>query len=71
MMRAGLEGIGQQEGQAYREDMFDYNKQRGGQLGQIAGLTAPEFAQTKSTQKTGGGFGSFLGGLLSAGASFI
>ena len=55
MMRAGLEGIGQQEGQAYRDEMFDYNKQRGGQFGQIAGLTAPEFAQTKGTQKSGGG----------------
>ena len=50
--------------------MFDYNKQRGGQFGQIAGLTAPEFAQTKGTQKTGGGVGGF-GGLLSWERSFI
>ena len=71
MMRAGLEGIGQQEGQAYRDEMFDYNKQRGGQLGQIAVLTAPECAQTKRTQKTGGGLGGFLGGLLTTGLSFI
>lgn len=70
-MRSGLQEIGQNEAQARRGDMYDQNQLKLGQLGQVAGLEAPEFAQTKGTQKQGGGIGSFLGGLLSAGASFI
>ena len=68
--RSGLQQIGQTEAQARREDMYDQNKLKLGQLGQAAALAAPEFAQTKSTQKTGGGFGGFLSGLIGTAAQF-
>ena len=63
--RAG--GIGQQEGKAYRDEMFDYNKQRGGQQVQIAGLTAPGLRKPRARKRQAAAFGSFFGGLLSAG----
>lgn len=70
-MRSGIQEIGQNEATARRVDQYDQNKMKLGQLGQAAGLAQPEFAQTKGTQKQGGGWGSILQGALQAGAAFL
>lgn len=72
-MRSGIEQIGQNETQARRADQYDQSQLKLGQLGQAASLAAPEFAQTKgkTTQKSGGGWGSVLGGALSIASKFI
>lgn len=81
---AALGNLRQEEGQASRVAQYDVNAQRGAQLGQIAGMTRPEFYQlgssgTSSGMSTGKGmqiapsnlFGNFLGGLGSGIGSFI
>ncbi len=67
MMRSGIQEIGQNQAVATRADQYNQNQQKLGQLGQIAGLSAPEFAKTKETQKQGGGFwGQLAGAALGA-----
>lgn len=71
-MRSGIQQIGQNEGIARQADAYRQNNQKLGQLGTVASLSAPEFANTKSTSKQGGGFwGSLLTAGLGAAAEFI
>ena len=71
-MRSGIQQIGQNESVARRADQYDQNRLKLGQKGQVAGLEAPEFAQTKQTQgQKGFNWGGLLGGALQAGASFL
>lgn len=52
-MRAIDQDIGQQEGAAYGEDQFRQNQQRLGQLGTVAGLTAPISFNRRTSGTTG------------------
>lgn len=70
-MRSGIQQIGQNEAQARREDQFDQNRMKLGQLSTAAGLSAPELTNTKQTQKQGGGWGSIVGGALGIASKFI
>lgn len=51
-MRSGIENIGQNQAVATRAGQYDVNNQRGQQLGNIAGMTAPKFAQTQADTKS-------------------
>ena len=69
-MRSGIEQIGQNEAQARRADQYDQNNLKMGQLGQIAGMKAPELVNNKQTQKQGGGFwGGLVQGVVGAAAN--
>lgn len=81
---SALGDLRQEEGQASRVANFDVNQQRGNQLGQIAGMTRPEFYQmgssgTSSGMSAGKGvqiapsnlLGNFLGGVGAGLTSFI
>jgi hypothetical protein len=73
-MRSGIQNIGQNQAIATRADQYGQNQLKLGQLGQVAQLGAPEFAQTKGTQTSqekGGTFGKILGGALGMASSFI
>lgn len=72
-MRSGIQEIGQNEAQARRMDQYGQNAMQLDQLGTVAGLSAPKFAQTKGTQKgsSSGGWltdlaGAAVGGLASS-----
>lgn len=47
--RSGNREIDQDASQAFRAGQYDVNQQRGGQLGALAGLTAPRIVQTGSS----------------------
>ena len=71
-MRSGIQEIGQNEAQARRADQYGQNTLELDQLGTVAGLKAPKFAQTKGTTKgsSSGGWltdlaGAAVGGLAS------
>jgi hypothetical protein len=64
-MRSGIERIGQNQAIATRADQYNQNQMKLGQLGQVAGLSAPELA------KKGGTFEKVLGGALGMASSFI
>ena len=71
MTRSALGELGQQEGQAAREEQYDFNNQKLGQLSTLAALTKPELQQTKSYGFNSGqqqGSGT-LGSVIGAGAS--
>lgn len=70
-MRSGIQEIGQNEAMARRADRYDQNQLKMGQLGQIAGLKAPELVNNKQTQRQGGGWGSIIGGALGVASQFI
>lgn len=70
-MRSGIEQIGQNEAMARRADQYDQNQLKMGQLGQIAGMKAPELVNNKQTQKQGGGWGSIVGGALGVASRFL
>lgn len=73
-MRSGIQNIGQNEAIARQADQYSQNQQKLGQLGTIATLGAPEFAQTKGTQTTqqkGGFLNSLIGGALQGAIGFI
>ena len=75
-MRSGIQNIGQNEAIARQADQYGQNQQKLGQLGTVATLGAPEFAQTKGTQQQtaqqkGGFLNSLIGGALSGLGSFI
>lgn len=71
-MRSGTERIGQNRAMAKRADMYDQNQLKLGQLSNIAGMKAPEFAKTKEESKQGGGFwNSLIGGGLGMASKFI
>lgn len=75
-MRSGTQQIGQNRAIAKRADQYGQNQLRLGQLGQAAGLGAPELVQTKGTQtqtqqQKGGFLNSLLGAGLSAATAFI
>lgn len=72
LQRSGERALNQDEAQAYRGGQYDVNNQRSGQLGMLAGLTAPRLTQTGSsgsgtssgttnTSQSGGLFGDILG----------
>lgn len=70
-MRAGIQDIGQNEAVARRADQYDQNRLRLGQLSDVSSQSAPEFAQTKSTQQQKGGMlGKVIGGGLQVAAMF-
>lgn len=73
-MRAGIQEIGQNEAQARRADQYGQNQMRLGQLGTVAGLGAPEFAQTKGTQTSqqkGGFWQGLAGGVFQGLSSYL
>lgn len=71
-MRSGTQQIGQNRAVAKRADQHGQNQLRLGQLGNVAALGAPEFAQTKATQQQKGGLlNSLVGAGLSAATAFI
>ncbi len=71
MQTAGQEDLRQAEGQAYREDQADFNRQRGQQLQALAALSAPQLVQTGSTGTQRGGWAQTLGGLLGGAGSVL
>lgn len=73
-IRSGTQQIGQNRAIAKRADKYGQNQLRLGQLGQAAGLGAPEFAQTKGTQtqkQSGGLLNTLVGGALGMASKFI
>lgn len=60
-------------GAALGQSAYDANKMKLGRQMGLAEMTIgrPLVTKTTGTQEQGGGFGSFLGGLLGAGARFI
>lgn len=76
MTRSALGELGQQEGQAAREEQYDFNNQKLGQLGTVASLTRPELQQTKSygfnsgQQQGSGAGGQALGAAASIAMAF-
>jgi hypothetical protein len=66
---SGMNDLDQMQGQAYREDSFNRKNAKVGALGGIAGLTAPQLAQTGGTMSgTTTQSGGMLGQILGAGA---
>lgn len=71
-MRSGIQQIGQNQAIATRADQYGQNQLKLGQLGQVAGLSAPELVNKSSTtQEKGGTFGKILGGALGMASRFI
>lgn len=68
-MRAGIQEIGQGQAIATRADQYGQNQQKLGQLGMVAGMKAPKFANTQSETKSRPGLLSIgtqlAGGFLS------
>lgn len=65
MMKAGQGELAQVEGQAMRAGQYDVNQLRGQQLGNIASLSAPKFAQTQAETKSRPGLLSLLNSAVS------
>lgn len=77
MTRSGLGELGQQEGQAYREQAYDQNRLKMAQLESLMNYSSPQMVNTKtsgfnSQPKQGSGFlGSLIQGAATVGAAFI